>query len=54
MDEITISVQEYKRLLECEVRIFVFADYVNKSKYSIDRKECGSFLNFGVMSHDEN
>lgn len=34
---ITITTEEYKKLLETSVRVSVFADYVKQSKYSIDR-----------------
>lgn len=50
---ITISVEEYKKLLEASVRISVFADYVNDSRYSIDREDCGKFLGFEVVEHEE-
>lgn len=50
---ITIPVEEYKKLLEASVRIRVFSDYVNDSKYSIDRKNCGKFLGFEVVKVEE-
>lgn len=50
---ITISVEEYKKLLESSVRIVVFADFVNGSKYDIDRDDCGKFLGFKVVNVDE-
>ncbi len=50
---ITIPVEEYKKLLETSVRVSVFADYVNQSKYSIDREDCGRFLGFEVVEHEE-
>lgn len=50
---ITISVEEYKKMLESSVRIDVFADFVNGSKYSIDREDCGKFLGFEVVNSEE-
>lgn len=50
---ITITTEEYKKLLETSVRVGVFADFVNDSKYSIDRKDCGRFLGFEVVEHEE-
>lgn len=52
-EKITISVEEYKKLLEMSVRVSVFADYVNQSKYSIDREDCGRFLGFAVANPEE-
>lgn len=49
---ITIPVEEYKKLLETSVRVGVFADYVNQSKYSIDREDCGRFLGFEVVVNE--
>lgn len=50
---ITIPVEEYKKLLEMSVRVSVFADYVNQSKYSIDREDCGRFLGFEVVKEED-
>lgn len=50
---ITITTEEYKKLLEASVRVSVFADYVNQSKYSIEREDCGRFLGFEVVEHEE-
>lgn len=49
-ETITIPVDEYKKLLEASVRISMFVDFVNNSKYSIDRKDCGTFLGFEVKN----
>lgn len=46
---ITITTEEYKKLLEASVRVSVFADYVNQSKYNIDREDCGRYLGFEVV-----
>ena len=48
MGEITISVEEYKNLLECKVRSELFADFVNKEKYGIDRETCASYIGFDL------
>lgn len=45
---ISISVREYKKLLEASIRIEVFSDFVSKSKYSIDPEDCGRYLGFKV------
>lgn len=49
---ITIPVEEYKKLLETSVRINLFADFVNQSKYSIGREDCGRFLGFEVVANE--
>lgn len=50
---ITIPVEEYKKLLETSVRINLFADFVNQSKYNIDQEDCGRFLGFAVANPEE-
>lgn len=50
---ITIPVEEYKKLLEMSVRVGVFADFVNGSKYSIEREDCGRFLGFEVVKEED-
>lgn len=45
---VTISTSEYVRLLERSIRVDIFAQYVNKSQYSIDREKCGDYLGFEV------
>lgn len=50
---ITIPVEEYKKLLEASVRISLFADFVNQSKYSIDQEDCGRFLGFEVVKEED-
>ena len=49
---ITITMEEYKKLFEASVRVSVFSDYVNQSKYSIDREDCGRFLGFEVVANE--
>lgn len=48
MGKITISVEEYKKLLECKLRSEFFADFVNNEKYCIDRKTCASYIGFDL------
>lgn len=50
---ITIPAEEYKKLLEAAIRIGIFSNFVNQSKYSIDREDCGRFLGFEVVEHEE-
>lgn len=50
---IAISVETYKELLEASVRINVFADFVNRSKYSINREDCGRFFGFEVVKVED-
>lgn len=50
---ITISLEEYKKLIDTSVRVSVFADFVNREKYSIDRTDCGKFLGFEVENKED-
>ncbi len=50
---ITIPVEEYKKLLETSVRVGVFVDYVNQSKYSVDREECRRFLGPEIVKEED-
>ncbi len=50
---ITIPVEEYKKLLEMSVRVDLFVDYMNRSKYSIDREECGRFFGDKVNKEED-
>lgn len=52
-EKITITAEKYEKLLEASIRISVFADYVNGSKYSIDREDCGKFLGFEVVKEED-
>ena len=45
---VEISKEEYEELVESKIRIKLFADYVNKQRYSIGREECGAFLGIEV------
>ena len=50
---ISIPVEEYKKLLEMSVRVELFVDYVNNSKYSIDRGECRRFFGDKVNKEED-
>lgn len=50
---ITITINEYKDLLSEHVRVCVFRDYVNSTKYSIDREDCGRFLGFEIEDKED-
>ncbi|MBD5543763.1 MAG: hypothetical protein HDR01_05865 [Lachnospiraceae bacterium] len=50
---ITIPVEEYKKLLEANVRISAFADFVNREKYHVDREDCGKYLGFDVIKVED-
>lgn len=55
MENVTISVEEYKNLIKMQARVEIFAEHVNASEYSISRKECAKFLGFEleqVMKND--
>lgn len=52
-ENIYITTEEYKKLLENSIRIKVFADYVNQNKYSIEREDCGKFLGFEVVKMED-
>ena len=53
MGEITVSMEEYKELVACKVRIEVFGHFVNKTKYSISPDECAKFLGFELEVKNE-
>ena len=46
MGEITISTKEYKELIEAQIRVAVFSDYVRASEFRINREDCARYLNF--------
>lgn len=52
-ENITITTEEYKKLMEAFVRIKIFTDFVNCSEYSIDRKDCGTILGFKVVEKED-
>lgn len=46
LNGIKLEKEEYKKLLESEIKIKLFAKYVNCKTYSISRKECAELLGF--------
>lgn len=44
--QITINVDEYKELLESQLRLKMFIDFVKSESYIIGRKECARYLGF--------
>lgn len=50
---ITISVKEYRDLVEAAVRIKVFENFVNGNKYSIERWECARFFGFELKEKED-
>lgn len=55
MDEekITITTEEYRHLLETFTRVKIFADYVSRENYSIDRKICAMYLGFDIEDKED-
>lgn len=55
MDErtITLSVEEYKKLLEAAVRIEALKSFVRDSEYRIEREDCGRFLGFEIEDKED-
>lgn len=49
MNEVTITTEEYKGLMEAQAGIKAFARYVNMVKYSVDREVCAALLGFELM-----
>lgn len=52
-ETITIPVEEYKKLLEVSIRIGIFSDFVNRSKYSVGREDCGRYLGFPIIERED-
>lgn len=50
---ITISVEEYKELVETSASVKAFARYVNRSNYAIDREKCGDILGFDLAEKED-
>ena len=48
--EITISIEEYKKLLKIWAATEAFISFVKASKYSPDREDCARFLGFELGS----
>lgn len=53
MDNITITTEEYKRLLATSIKVEIFADFVNRSRYSISREDCGMYLGFKIEDKED-
>lgn len=51
--EITISIEEYKKLLKIWAATEAFISFVKASKYSPDREDCARFLGFELGSVKE-
>lgn len=51
-ENITLTTEEYKRLLEAEVRVKVLIDYVDNEKYSLDKNRVRTIMGF-PMKEDE-
>lgn len=50
---ITIPVEEYKNLLEGNIRIGIFADFVKTAKYSIEKEDCGRIFGFNIDDKED-
>lgn len=44
MNEITVSMEEYKDLVKAKTRIEIFAEYIKKEGYSVTTERCAQFL----------
>lgn len=53
MNEVTISAEEYRELLEAKAGIRAFSRYVNMVRYSVDREVCAAILGFDLMEVGE-
>lgn len=53
MGEITISLEEYKKMVELQVRANMFAEHVKACKYSIDKDDCARFLGFKLQEEED-
>lgn len=52
-DVVAVSAKEYKKLVEAQVRIEIFADYVRAEKYSIGRENCAALLGFELEEDED-
>ena len=48
---ITISLEEYKSLLDMQTRVNVFAEHVKNEKY-IEKEDCAKFLGFSLKNNE--
>ena len=53
MEKITISVEEYKKLLKIWAATEAFISFVKTSKYAPDREDCARFLGFKLEEQEE-
>lgn len=52
-ENINISIKEYRRLLEAEIRLNILAEYARKEKYSINKQECAALLGVDLGGDDD-
>ena len=50
---IAIPIEEYKDLLKKSIMVDVFANFVNSTKYSVDREDCGRYLGFDIKDKED-
>lgn len=53
MNEVTITMEEYKKLLEAQIRIKVFSEFVSSEKYAIERRQCAGLLDFELAETED-
>ena len=53
MGEITISQEEYKALLECQIRLNQIVDYLTHENYAVT-EEVERFCGIAYPAHEEN
>lgn len=46
---ITIPIEEYKKLIEVQMRVNIFAEHVKASDYRIEKEDCARFLGFQLQ-----
>lgn len=51
-EQITISVEEYKKLLKTQVATEAFIDFVKASKYAPHKEDCARFLGFEIQEEN--
>lgn len=52
-ENITLTTEEYKRLLEAEVRAKVLLDYVDNEKYSLDKNRVRTIIGFPIKEDED-
>lgn len=53
MGEITVPVEEYKKLLKVWASTEAFISFVKASKYGPDKEDCARFLGFELPESEE-